>query len=102
VVAVALITVEVAPLNSTVFAPGVGPNPLPVIETGLPGAPEVGANESITIGDGLVRWMATMFPAASRVNWRTFEAACALESANAAAKQANASALAKLRSIRCQ
>jgi hypothetical protein len=44
--------------------------------------------------------MATMFPAASRVYWSTFDAACALENPNAAAKQPNASALAKLRTIR--
>src|SRR5204863_7188121 len=63
VLAVAAVTVAAAPLNRTAFAPGVAANPLPVIETLVPGVPKAGANAPMAIGDGLTRWMTTMLPA---------------------------------------
>ncbi len=55
VLAVAAVTVAVAPLNRTVFAAGVAANPLPVIETAVPGVPETGAKAPMAIGDESTR-----------------------------------------------
>jgi hypothetical protein len=58
-------TAAATPLNDTAFSAAVALNPVPMIVTVVPGGPLSGERLASVIGAASMRWMPTMFPAAS-------------------------------------